>query len=165
MEKAAADHLAGDLFGFAAAGECHGEDAGSAKLFERGALGLPVAEVLPGDGEGGELLPALVDHHDAIGIAEGERAEEDGVEDAEDGGIASDAESEGEDCDGGEDFGAAQLADGELQVSKQAQGYLAGGAGRGAVCDELRAPWGSFSYGGKREAGFWGEMRANEDER
>lgn len=86
---------------------------------------FPVAEVLPGDGERGELLGALVDHDDTICIAKGEWAQKDGVEDAEDGGVTSDAEGEGEDCDGGEDFGAAQLADGELQVSKQAQGYLA----------------------------------------
>ena len=128
IEEVAADHLAGDLFGFIGAGEGHGEDAGCAKFFERGALSFPVAEILPGDGQDGKLPGALGDQNDAVGIPEGEGAEEDGVEDAEDGGGASDAESEGEDCDGSKGLSAAQLTDGELQVSKQAQEHLAGGA-------------------------------------
>jgi len=147
MEEVAADHFAGNLFGFFVAGEGHGEDAGSAEFFKGGALGFPVAEVLPGDGEDGELLGAFGDEDDSISIVEGKRAEEDGVEDAEDCGVASDAESEGEDCDGGEDFGAAQLAYGELQVSKQAQGLPRG------WCEcwfgmrvEFAHLWASFSY-------------------
>jgi hypothetical protein len=165
MEQIAADHFAGKLFGFVAPGERHGEDPGGAKFFERGALGFPVAQVLPRDGEDRELLGSLVDHHHAVGLAEGERTEQDGVEDAEDGGVATDAERESENCDGGEDFGAAQLADGELQISKQAQDYLAGGADAALTWGGIAHLWASLSYGRKTKAEFWGEMRASEDER
>jgi hypothetical protein len=74
------------------------------------------------------LLCALRDHDDAVGIAKGQRAQKDGVKDAEDGGVTTDAEGERQDCDGSEDLGATQLANGKLEISKQIQDYLACGA-------------------------------------
>ena len=44
----------------------------------------------------------MPDLHDAVDVAEGERLEEDLVDDAEDGGVGSDAEGHDDGCDQGE---------------------------------------------------------------
>ena len=85
------------------------------------------------------MLGALVDHDNAVGIVERERAQEDGVKDTENGGVAPDAECEREDRDGSEDLGAAELTKGELQVSKKAQGHL-------ACCPALAVRGGRFAH-------------------
>ena len=48
------------------------------------------------------LWRGVPDLHDAIGVAEGKGLEQDGVNDAEDGGVGSDAEGHDEDGDEGE---------------------------------------------------------------
>jgi len=57
-------------------------------------LRAPVDEVGSGGGKPGKPLRGVDrdDHHQAIGIGEGERAQEDGVDDAEDGGVGTDAQ-------------------------------------------------------------------------
>ena len=51
-----------------------------------------------------------------VGLGKRERAEEDGVDEGEDGGGGADAEGEGEDGKGGEAGMLAELAEGETEV-------------------------------------------------
>src|SRR4051812_16875514 len=62
--------------------------------------------------------PAIVhpDHHDPVGVREGKRLEDQGVDDAEDGGGGADAEGDGRDGDGGESLRVAEGAEGEAHV-------------------------------------------------
>ena len=101
----------------------HAEDAfegfGLAKLGHLGA------------GETGEAVVAgCVDQaklHDAIGAGVGERIDEDGVDDAEDGASGSNAEGEGEDGGQREAGALAEFASGVAQVGRQRlHGHLAG---------------------------------------
>ncbi len=52
-------------------------------------------------------------------ILDGKRSEHDGIDEAEDGGVSADAESESEHGDGGEAGGSAQHAQGVAQVLNQ----------------------------------------------
>ena len=56
---------------------------------------------------------------EALGIIEGQRAEEEGVDDAENGDVGSNAESEDEDGDNGEDAIAIEGADGVAEILEE----------------------------------------------
>src|SRR5882724_12860667 len=65
------------------------------------ALIAPVNIVLKGSGNGGES--AFFGHqHQAGGISKSERAKQNGVHHGEDGGVRADAESQRQNCNGGE---------------------------------------------------------------
>ena len=63
-----------------------------------------------------KLALDLVDRDDPIGLLVRERAKEDRVGHAEDGGVRADAESEGQDGDGGEARRFQKLAKGEAKI-------------------------------------------------
>ena len=89
-----------------------------ADLFEDLVLFLPLDEV---GGRDRVLLDAasgvaFPESDDAVGFGEGKGFEEDGVDDAEDGGVGADAEGEGEDGDCGEGGVFPELAERVFQV-------------------------------------------------
>ncbi len=83
---------------------------------ERCVLALPVEEVAGGDAVA-VVLNLGPDHDDAVGFVVGQRGEERGVDDAEDGGVGADAESEGEDSDRGEAGVFPEEAEAEDEVA------------------------------------------------
>ena len=74
-----------------------------------GVLLTPVEERRRRDRESPELLQQLVHAHDAIRIGIGERAQEDPVDDAEDGAAGADAKCQRENRDDGKPRRAQQL--------------------------------------------------------
>jgi hypothetical protein len=95
-----------DRFGLSGAGDvelCAGVEG---HLVEDVTLFLPVEEVCSRDGEGSFreafLRRGVPDLYELIGVAEGEGLQQDGVNDAEDGGVGSDAEGHDEDGEEGE---------------------------------------------------------------
>ena len=80
-------------------------------------------------GLAGEAADVVIgDPHEALGVVERERTEQESVDDAENGGAGADAESDDKDGEGGESGIAAQGAEGIAQVLQEAVG---GGQGHG----------------------------------
>ena len=95
---------------------------------ERGALRLPVA-IVSGRELGPRVLRLLLpDLHQAVGIGEPHRADEDVVGNREGGGGGTDAESGDEDGRGGVALGAHQRSEGIAQVLPQEVGVHAPGS-------------------------------------
>jgi hypothetical protein len=90
-----------DLFGLSAAVQGERRAGPGGDGLEGGVLALPVEEIAGGDAV---VVPGDVgpDHDDAVGFVIGERGEEGGVDDAEDGGVGAYAEGQGEYGDRGE---------------------------------------------------------------
>ena len=65
------------------------------------------------------------DGHEAVGVFDGERTEEEDVGEGEDGGVGADAQSEGEDGDEGEAGGLAQHAQGVADVLEEGLHFVA----------------------------------------
>ncbi len=122
-EVSAGDELGGDTLGFAVEAETGfiGEAAEHA-----GEDGVVVAEVVvhgPGDGVAAPVASVVVavagEEDETLRLLDGEEAEEDLIEEAEDGGVGSDAEGERGDGDGGEDGGFGEGAEGEAEIADQ----------------------------------------------
>ena len=59
-----------------------------------------------------------LEHHEAMRFADGERAKQDGINQAKDGGVGADAECESEDRDRGEAGRFAEHAEGEAAIGE-----------------------------------------------
>jgi len=66
-----------------------------------------------------------LEKHKVLRILDGKRSEYDGIDEAEDGGVSADAESEGEYSDGSEAGGFAHHAEGIVDVLKNASEQVA----------------------------------------
>src|ERR1700751_657348 len=138
MEEAAhqrvhAEHLeeirsntdAGEGPGIAVAGELEVVAGGEGKVSGHVCVGLvALAELrigVNGIGGGGPVAveDLRTDPEQARGIAEGKRAQHEGVDDAEDGDVGADAEREDEDGDEAEAAVAAQSAEGVANVLQE----------------------------------------------
>jgi hypothetical protein len=102
------------------------EDEGGHVGEDRSLLVIEEVEIggLVGLGGGGALN---TDGHEAVGVFDGERTEEEDVGEGEDGGVGADAESEGEDGDEGEAGGLAQHAQGVADVLEEGLHFVASG--------------------------------------
>src|ERR1700732_2463462 len=100
---------------------------------------------------------AVAEEYELLGMGDGQGAEEDGVEQGEDGGVGSDAEGEREQGDGGEAGALEQAADAEANVLKEVVegGFPAGGPD--LVLDGGAA---AGFFGGFAPGGFGGEAGA-----
>ena len=110
--------------GFYALGLPHTREIGGhaairAQVSER--TGLPLKFEKVGRGWAVALLffVGLIQNHDAIRVRIGQRAKQGGVDDAEDGGIGTDAEGQSQDGDGAECRVFRQHADAEPNVAPQ----------------------------------------------
>ena len=110
-QEAGVDPLGGDAFGIAdaLAGEDHGSGGVGRGGLEGGGLAddvrhVGIADEVEGDAAPGVLAP---EPDEVIGVAVGEGAEQDGVDDAEDGGIGADTERQGDHRGRGEAGGSA----------------------------------------------------------
>jgi len=63
------------------------------------------------------VRPLLVEHHQAIRLGDRQPAQQDLVDEREDGGVGADAKGERQDGDGGEERAAAQPAKSQPQIS------------------------------------------------
>ena len=113
------EEVAGDLEGGDAFGAGGGGEGGHAARVERHVsegvrAGAPVAEVGVRDGEAANGLVGVggPEGDDAIAVAEWEGLEEDGVRDAEDGGVGADAEGDGQGDEGREPWSGGGGAEG-----------------------------------------------------
>jgi hypothetical protein len=124
-----------DVGGFAAAGK--GEVGGGAdrEAFKGLTLALPVEEVGEGYEVGVTVRLGLVERDDAVEVGDGERAEDDGVHDAEGGGVDADADGQGKDRREGEAGGFPELAEGIANVLQEGfHGVSDGVAGDRRAC-------------------------------
>src|SRR5580693_3265204 len=87
-----------EALGFAGTREGDRGAAHTLDGFERMTLVTPVDEILVGDAGIGKFA-LFSDQHNAGGIAKGKRAQQNGINDAEDCGVCADAEGEREDGD------------------------------------------------------------------
>src|SRR5580698_11043941 len=78
-----------------------------------------IGEAVEGTGLAVEIDLVAVDVVEALGMGDGEWAEEEGVDETEGGGAGADGESEGEDCGGGGDAGLLELAEAEDSVGAE----------------------------------------------
>ena len=74
-----------------------------------------VLEIRPGERDVLRALELLLDKHDALRVRVGQRLEQDGADEAEDGGVGADAEGEDQQHHGGVQRGGAELAQGEAE--------------------------------------------------
>ena len=65
------------------------------------------------------VRPLLVEHHQALGIAHRELAQQDLVDQREDRGVGADAERQRQDGDGGEERAAAEAAQRQAEVVRR----------------------------------------------
>src|SRR5277367_3008520 len=118
VEKTCGDHRAFDLNGLVVAGEIEKRIAygHGAVIFEGVLLRTIVQEV--GRGNSAVIAERAIPPgpYEARRIFERERAQQDGVHDAEDGGVGADAEGKSEDGDGREAGRFRERADGIFQV-------------------------------------------------
>src|SRR5579871_6238768 len=76
----------------------------------------PIAEIGIGNRAGSEIGLALVEHNELLGMRIGNRIEQHGVDDGEEGSVRADAERQSEDGDGGEARTFAQCPSGEARI-------------------------------------------------
>ena len=107
-----------DALGAFAGGDIEISVAGGAHGLEDGIFALPLEEIAGGGDVAftGDFRP---DDHELAGMRVGERGEQRGVDDAEDGGIGADAESQGEHGDRGEAGIFAEEAEAKAKVAQQ----------------------------------------------
>jgi len=112
-----------ELARIAAAGQRHGGGLHHGEPLQRAALAPPVVEIAVGDrqlvGQAGRLRQRRVRgprHHQPAGVAERRRLEQRRVDDAEDRGVAADAERQGEHGGKGEAGLPGEAAGGEAEV-------------------------------------------------
>ncbi len=67
----------------------------------------------------GRVACAPFEENELSRVGDGERAEHDGIDEAKDGGVGADAESEGEDGDGGKSRRVAQGTEGVAEVLQE----------------------------------------------
>ena len=115
-EKIRRDSVAADIFGLGDTGKIEADVVDDGHGGEGTALLAPIEKIGIGNGNVADLFVGFAHEDELRGVFERQRAEEDGVDDAEDGGIGADAESESEDGDGGEAGGFRERADGVFQV-------------------------------------------------
>lgn len=121
-EKISDDHQAGDGERIAVAGELEvigaGESEVAGDVLEGIILTLEFFVAVHGIGGAGHAGFGVSggDENELLRIVKRKRAEEDGVDDAEDGDIGADAEGENDDGDGYEGAVAAEGAEGVAQV-------------------------------------------------
>ena len=88
-------------------------------------------ESRPGSVRTRAIIVLLKKDHQLILLGEGQRPKEHAVNDAEDGGVGADAESESEDGDDGEAGAFDEEAEGEADVLEQSEhGFSRGGSRR-----------------------------------
>jgi hypothetical protein len=121
FEEAVGDEAGGDVLGIAGPGEIHADGEVPAHRLSETALRPPVEEVRFGDGAVGDAVAAVgvPDPDDPLGIAEGERLEQDAANHAEDRGVGADAERERQERGRGEARGAAQCAEAVAKILEQ----------------------------------------------
>ena len=119
VEVGAVHDAGADFAGFAEADHAEADGGEVAELADGLYARLQILDF--GDGEIGvfdaDAGGALADVDEAILVAIDERAEEDAADDAEDGGVGADAESERKDDGDGEAFGAGERAEGNFQIA------------------------------------------------
>lgn len=111
---------AGQFVGSAGAREVNRAPDDAEHVFERVIALLEVYEGVCGKTPSSELVGGInAEGGEAAGVFVRVGIEEDGVDNAEDGGGCSDAEGERENCGGGEGGGFAELAEGEERVGEE----------------------------------------------
>ncbi len=116
-EKSRRDFVSVDVLGRTGICQVKAERHEGGHLLEGAGIALPIEEV--GVGKiGGVFKSSIVehDHNQAVGVAVGERGQDNAFDHAEDGGVRADAEGEGEDRDGGESGRAREEAQGVADV-------------------------------------------------
>ena len=101
-EEVGRDHLAAEVLGLPSSGHVGVLPAERGQALEAAAVLLPVDEVRIGDRHAREVRRRLAEPHQAVGIAVGQRLEENAVDDAEDGGVGADPERQRDHRDGRE---------------------------------------------------------------
>ncbi len=121
VEVRLGDHLRADALGFIDAGERHGAGIESGHGVEGLALGAPIEVIGKGCAAALDFgaLHVAPEFHQSRGFGIGQRAENDGIDHAEDRGIGADAEGQGERGDDGEAGTLAQGARGVAQILAQ----------------------------------------------
>ena len=105
-----------DLLGIAFAGEGTVGDPDAGDLIELFCALAEVVELETGEGGTVGVAEAGVEDGEAIGAGVGHRAEENGVDEAEDGGVGADADGQREDGESGKGGAATQLAEGVAEI-------------------------------------------------
>jgi len=109
-------------FGAAFGGEFLGSVSVDGHGQERSSRVAHVGDIRERDAETGEIEEgaAGVEVHEFVRMREWERAEENGVDNGEDGGVGANAESEGHDGDGGKGRRFSEKTEGEAGVVEEA---------------------------------------------
>jgi len=159
-EEVRSDGAAINFFGIALAGEGEGIAEGSGGYVGENLIaGAPIGEVARSGSifwkaEGGSVF---VDDDEAVGVAIGKRAKEDGVGDAEDGGIGGNADSENGDGEKREAGILTEHAGAEADVLEKVfkevgAAGVAGGFGEFGDATEI-AESGAAGFGGGHAGG------------
>ncbi len=152
-----------DAFGAFAGGDIEISVAGGAHGLEDGIFALPFQEVAGGGDVAftGDFGP---DDHELAGMRVGERGEQRGVDDAEDGGVGADAQGQSEDGDCGEAGIFAEKAETKTKVAQQV------GHAWGSVSRRWMMRFYIYGYDGgdgfvHRSTASWHVVRQTEGER
>ena len=118
VEVGLGDELRGDALGLIDAGERHGAGIECGHGFEGAALGAPIEVIGIGCAAALDFgaLHVAPEFHQARRFGIGQRAQNDGIDHAEDGGVGADAEGQRERGDDGEAGTLAQGARGVAQI-------------------------------------------------
>jgi len=101
----------------------------------------------------------VLEGDEAVGVAVVEGAEEDGVDDAEQGGVGTEAEGEGEDGEGGEEGRAGEAAGAVAGIAEE---LFDPGEGAGFAVEFLGLLEAAVFAAGAQAGLFRGEATANE---
>src|SRR5262249_20519715 len=96
------NRLACDSFGLAASREIEAHSRDQRHGGERSALGAPIDEIQIGHADRADGGMGFGDDDEAIGIGVWQGAQQDGVNDGEDGGVGADSEGDGQESDASE---------------------------------------------------------------